>query len=129
LFAGDGPLRPELEALARQLGIETRVRFLGIRHDVPDLLQAADVFVLTSVSEAASLTLLEALAAGRPAVVTAVGGNPEIVRDGREGLLVGRGDVRGVAEAVLKILDDPGLAARLGECGAARVRACYGLDR
>ena len=74
------------------------LRFLGVRSDVPDLLQAMDVFALTSVCEAASLTLLEAMAAGLPVVVTAVGGNPEIVRDGGEGLLVPRGndDIHGV---------------------------------
>jgi glycosyltransferase involved in cell wall biosynthesis len=92
LMVGDGPLRPELEALARELGIAERVRFLGIRRDVADLLRASDAFALTSVSEAASLTLLEAMATGLPVVVTAVGGNPEIVRGGVDGLLVPRGD-------------------------------------
>jgi glycosyltransferase involved in cell wall biosynthesis len=129
LFAGDGPLRPDLEALAGQLGIADRVRFLGVRHDVPDLLNAADLFVLTSVSEAASLTLLEALAARRPVVVTAVGGNPEIVRDGVEGLLVPRGDFQAAGQAMLKLLGDPALAKRMGEAGAVRVAEHYRLER
>lgn len=129
LFAGDGPLRPELETQAGNLGIAQRVRFLGVRHDVAALLRSTDVFVLTSASEAASLTLMEALAAGLPVVVTAVGGNPEIVRDGREGLLVPRGDAHGVAEAVLKILADPALAATMGQAGAARARERYQLEQ
>ena len=85
LLVGDGPLRGELESLVERLGVQNRVRFLGVRSDVPDILRAVDVFALTSVSEAASLTLLEAMASRLPVVVTAVGGNPEIVRDGVEG--------------------------------------------
>ena len=129
LLAGDGPLRPDLEAQARQLGIADRVRFLGVRRDVPDLLRAADVFVLTSRSEAASLTLLEAMAARLPVVVTNVGGNPEMVRDGKEGILVPRSDPRAVAQALLRLLDDPVEATRLGHAGAARVCTDYRIER
>ncbi len=92
LLVGDGTLRSELEALVRQLSIERQVCFLGVRSDVPAILQAADVFALTSLSEAASLTLLEAMASSLPVVVTEVGGNPEIVRHGIEGILVPRGN-------------------------------------
>src|SRR6185312_12907577 len=92
VLAGDGPLRPDLEDLARQLGVANRVIFLGVRSDVPAVLQALDVFAMTSLSEAASLTLLEAMASARPVVVTDVGGNPEIVRNGVDGVLVPRGD-------------------------------------
>src|SRR5207245_11775668 len=113
LMAGDGPLRGELEALAVELRVPDRVKFLGIRTDVPDLMRAADVFALTSVSEAASLTLLEAMASGLPAVVTNVGGNPEIVRHEREGLLFARGDAAGCADAIRRVLRDPDLAERL----------------
>jgi glycosyltransferase involved in cell wall biosynthesis len=129
LLAGDGPLRHELEVLARDLGVEGRVRFLGVRSDVPDVLRAADLFALTSVSEAASLTLLEALASGLPVVVTDVGGNPEIVRQGREGLLVPRGDPAKAAAAVLRLLDDPAAAAAMGRSGRARVWDRYQLRR
>ena len=79
LLAGDGQLRAALERQAAELGITPRVHFLGVRGDVPNLLRAADVFALTSVSEAASITVLEAMASGVPSVVTGVGGNPEIV--------------------------------------------------
>jgi glycosyltransferase involved in cell wall biosynthesis len=129
LLAGDGPLRAELEQRVRQLNLGDRVHFLGVRDDVPSVLAAADVFCLTSVSEAASLTLLEAMGSGLPVVVTNVGGNPEIVRDSVEGLLVPRGDANAVGRALLQILDDPGLAARLGAAGAERVRQLYRLDR
>jgi glycosyltransferase involved in cell wall biosynthesis len=129
LMAGDGPLRRELESLAAGLRVADRVKFLGIRTDVPELMRAADAFVLTSVSEAASLTLLEAMATGLPAVVTDVGGNPEIVRHGREGLLFARGDEAGCARAIRRLFRDPGLAARLGEAGRERVAEHYRLGR
>jgi glycosyltransferase involved in cell wall biosynthesis len=129
LLAGDGLLRGELEELTRSLGIEGRVRFLGVRSDVPDLLKAADLFALTSVSEAASLTVLEAMASSLPVVVTAVGGNPEMVRHGVEGLLVPRGDAAGVASAFLRLLDDPAGATALGTAGRARVEQHYQLGQ
>jgi glycosyltransferase involved in cell wall biosynthesis len=128
LLAGDGPSRPDLEALAAGLGIGGRVRFLGVRQDVPELLQAIDIFAMTSLSEAASLTLLEAMAAGCSVVVTDVGGNPEIVRHGQDGLLVPRQDVKATSAALLALLGDPGRAALMGRSGHSRVRAHYRLD-
>jgi len=128
LLVGDGPLRESLTDLSRSLGIEGRVRFLGIRADVPDILRALDVFALTSVSEAASLTLLEAMASGVPVVVTAVGGNPELVRHGIDGLHVPRGDASATATAILQILSDPGTASGMGESGRQRVVERYQLD-
>jgi glycosyltransferase involved in cell wall biosynthesis len=127
LMVGDGPLRGELEGLAVELRVADRVRFLGIRTDIPDLMQAADVFALTSVSEAASLTLLEAMASGLPAVVTDVGGNPEIVRHEREGLLFPRGDAAGCAAAFRRLFGDPAWAASLGAAGRRRVQERYRL--
>lgn len=129
LLIGDGPLRPDLEHLSAKLGLLERVRFLGIRTDVPDLLRASDVFILTSVSEAASLTLLEAMAASLPVVVTRVGGNPEIVRENLDGLLVPQSHSAAAAAALDRILRDPGLAMRLGASARARVLASYPLER
>lgn len=129
LMAGDGPLRGELEALARNLGIADRVKFLGIRSDVPELLKAADAFALTSVSEAASLTLLEAMATALPVVVTDVGGNPEIVRHEREGLLVPRGDAAACGAALSRLLREPNYARTLGAAARARVDTVYRLER
>ena len=88
---------------------------------MPDILGALDVFALTSVSEAASLTLLEAMASGVPVVVTAVGGNPELVRHGIDGLHVPRGDANATSAALLRILDDPALASHMGHAGRQRV--------
>jgi L-malate glycosyltransferase len=129
LLAGDGPTRPDLERLAADLGIADRVRFLGIRRDVPDLLLAADVFALTSVSEAASLTLMEAMAAGRPVVITNVGGNPELVRDGTDGYLFPRGDHVAGARALLRMLDDPAFAAACGQSARDRALERFSLTR
>jgi glycosyltransferase involved in cell wall biosynthesis len=129
LMVGDGPLRTELENLAIELRIAERVKFLGIRDDIPDLMRAADVFALTSLSEAASLTLLEAMASGLPVVVTDVGGNPEIVRHEREGLLVPRGDVGSCATALRRLIVDRDLAKQLGAAGRNRILQRYQLTR
>ncbi len=129
LLAGEGPLKHDLESLAATLKVTDRVRFLGVRRDVPALLEASTIFALTSVSEGASLTVLEAMAAGRPIVLTDVGGNPELVRRNVDGLLAPRGDVEGIAEAFARLLADPGLAATLGDSAAQRVRREFLLDR
>jgi L-malate glycosyltransferase len=129
LLVGDGELRAELEAFATDLNVNGRVRFLGVRDDVADLIRASDVFALTSLTEAASITILEAMASQTPVVVTAVGGNPEMVRDGIDGLLAPAGDVTGVAAALLRLLDDPGTASSMGRRAAERVRTLYSLDR
>lgn len=129
LLIGDGPRRAELQSLVQELGIQDRVQFLGVRSDVADLLQAVDVFALTSLCEAASLTLLEAMAAGLPVVVTDVGGNPEIVRQGKEGLLVPRQDATAIGTALARILSDSNLASRMGLAGKQRVKETYTLER
>ena len=128
LLAGDGPLRDTLAAQATDLGIASRVRFLGVRDDVPIVLRASDVYALTSISEAASLTLLEAMACRLPVVVTNVGGNPEIVQHGRHGFLVPRGDHTATAKAILELLQNPARAQDMGEAGYAEVSARYRLE-
>ena len=129
LLVGDGALRSDLVRQTQQLGIDSRVRFLGVRDDVPDLLRVVDLFALTSVSEAASITLLQAMGAGLPVVVTAVGGNPEIVRDGIDGLLVPRGDAAAIAAAMIRLLADPELSRTLGTAASTRVRESFQLDQ
>jgi len=129
LMVGDGQLRAELESLAVELRIAKRVKFLGIRTDIPELMRASDAFALTSLSEDASLTLLEAMASGLPVAVTAVGGNPEIVRHEREGLLFARGDVNACADALRRLFRDSELAERLGAAGRERVVERYQLSR
>lgn len=116
---GDGPMRGALEAMAEPLG--DKVVFLGERRDVPDLLAAADLLVLPSLSEAYPTVLLEAAMARLPAVATDVGGSGEIVADGVTGLVVPPRAPAALAEAIIRILGDDGLARALG--GAARARA------
>ncbi|MEM6750628.1 MAG: glycosyltransferase, partial [Planctomycetota bacterium] len=98
---GDGPERTNLEALTHELGADDAVRFYGVRSDVADLLPAADVFALSSLSEGVSLTLLEAMAAGLPIAATDVGGNPEVVEHGQTGLLSPRRDAGSLAVNLL----------------------------
>lgn len=123
LVAGDGDAgyRDELRGQAETLGIAAHVRFLGSRRDVPTLLAACDAFALTSITEATSMTILEAMAAGRPVVATHVGGNPELVVPGSTGVLVPVGDSGAVAEALADLLGDPAKAAVLGAAGRRRV--------
>jgi glycosyltransferase involved in cell wall biosynthesis len=121
-LAGDGSERPRLEREARRLGVEDRVIFLGHRTDIPDLLASCDVFVLPSLFEGLPLSVLEALAAGKPVVATSIGGTDEIVSDGETGLLVPPADSHALAEAVRTLLQDRTLAVALATAGQARVK-------
>jgi glycosyltransferase involved in cell wall biosynthesis len=120
-IAGDGPERSNLEALRDRLGLGQHVRFLGAVRDVPRLLARARLFVLPSLSEGISLTLLEAMARGLPVVATTVGGNPEVVSQGATGLLVSARDPNALAEAVLGLWRQPNLGRRMGQAGRQRV--------
>ena len=128
LVAGDGPERPRLETAARQLGAADAVLFLGIRRDVPALLGAVDVAVLSSDYEGSPLSVLEYMAAGKPVVSTRVGGVPELIEDGVQGLLVEPRDPAALAGAVAELLRDPERAERLGAQGRERQRRAYSLD-
>lgn len=127
LIVGEGEREQELRARARPLG--EAVRFLGPRDDMPDLLAASDVVALPSLAEALPTVLMEAAAAGRPAVATRVGGVPEIVEDGRTGLLVAAGDPGALARAVVSMLADPVQARALGDAARALARERFGIDR
>jgi glycosyltransferase involved in cell wall biosynthesis len=120
LIAGEGPLRAQLEARRDALGLGECVRFLGARGDVDDLLAAADVFTLSSRREGLPMTLLEAMRAGRAAVVTRAGGCAEAVADAETGLLVPVDDVAALAAALRALLSDPGRSAGLGAAARAR---------
>jgi glycosyltransferase involved in cell wall biosynthesis len=111
LIAGEGPERASLERQTGRLGID--VRLLGARLDVPSLLARADVFVLPSLHEGMSNAVMEAMAAGKPIVATAVGGTTELIED--RGVLVPPGDPQALAGGVRRLLTDPELAGRLGE--------------
>jgi sugar transferase (PEP-CTERM/EpsH1 system associated) len=118
--AGNGPLREDLLGLAGELGLTESVRFLGAVRDVPGLLAGAGLFVLSSLSEGMSLTLLEAMASGLPVVATRVGGNPEVVADGLTGLLVPPADPPALAAALVRLWRDPAAGHRMGREGRAR---------
>lgn len=121
LLAGGGPLNDDLRAYIRIGGREGRVRLLGERDDVPDLFGALDVFLLTSDREGLSNTTMEAMMAGLPCVVTDVGGNRELVRDGETGFVCAGGRVPEMAARVRELLDDPALRRRLGDRARARM--------
>ena len=118
VLAGEGALRGALEAEAAELGVAERIRFLGERTDVPELLAACDVFALPSLYEGSSLAVLEAMAAGRPVVSSMIGGTDELIEDGLSGLLVPPGDADALADALRRLLADRELGATL----AARAR-------
>jgi len=128
LVAGDGPEREGLEEEARRLDLDGTVRLLGIRRDVPALLDALDVAVLSSDYEGSPLSVMEYMAAGKPVVSTRVGGVPELVEDGVHGLLVEPRDPGALAAAIGRLLHDPGEARRLGEQGRERQQRELSLD-
>jgi sugar transferase (PEP-CTERM/EpsH1 system associated) len=128
LIVGDGALRGSLEALAAELSIQDRTLFVGERTDIPRLLGAMDVFCLPSLTEGTSLTLLEAMATALPVVATAVGGTPEVVSDGRTGLLVPPSRPELVAKALGELLRRPELREQMGRTGRSVVAARYSME-
>lgn len=113
LVVGDGPLRAETEARARELGLEERVLFAGLRTDVQDLLAGMEALVFSSEREGLSIAMLEGMAAGVPIVATRVGGTPELVEDGHSGVLVPAHAPAELASAIAGVLEDGALAAAL----------------
>ena len=128
VVAGGGPKEAELRAMALDAGLGERFRFLGYRDNVPSLMAAFDVFVLPSLWEGLPNVVLEAMAAGCPVVATDVGGAGELIAHRESGWLVPARDPQAIADAVLGLLRDPGLAGRLSAAG--RVTACgYTVER
>jgi len=116
-LVGDGETRPPVEAQVRELGVEGRIRFLGMRSDVPELLRGFDIFVLPSRFEGLPLTILEAMASGLPVVATRVGGVPELVEDGVNGFLVEPQSPAELAAAIRRLVEDADLRRRMGQAG------------
>lgn len=119
----------QLERYAARLGLGDRLIFTGFRDDVPELLSEAAVSILPSFSEGLSNTLLESMAAGVPVVATRVGGNPEVVTDGKTGFLVPPRDVGALVEATMSIVNDPDLGRRMGAEARRQAIARFSLDR
>jgi glycosyltransferase involved in cell wall biosynthesis len=128
-IAGDGGLRPRVEASIREHGLASRVRLLGWREDVADLLHASDLFLLTSRFEGLPRAVLQALAAGVPVVATAVDGTPEVIEDGLSGLLVPPGEPEQAARAVLRMAADRELRERCVARGRERLGAAFDIRR
>lgn len=127
-IAGTGPLEAHYRELAESLGVSDCVRFLGFRNDLPDLMLAADLFVLASVAEAFGLVIAEALYLGVPVVATRAGGIPEIVDDGRDGLLVPPGNSAALAAAVVSLLSDPGRRRSMATSGRDKIASRFRFD-
>jgi glycosyltransferase involved in cell wall biosynthesis len=123
LLVGGGPLRPHIERLAEQLNITRSVRFLGVRHDVPALLAVSEIYVHPSFQEGYSNSLLEAMAAGRAVIATAVGGNVEAVSEGVTGALVPPKDAPALQSAMLRLFSNPDVAREMGRRAKASVTA------
>ncbi|HEY8028013.1 MAG TPA: glycosyltransferase family 4 protein [Gaiellaceae bacterium] len=129
LLVGDGPDREGLERYAHELGVIKRCLFLGYQEDVARFYDAIDVLVLPSINEGTPVSVIESLAARRPAVATRVGGVPDVVRDGIDGLLVDADDVEGLADRLAELAHDAPRRAAMGEAGRARVLERYAVGR
>lgn len=128
VIVGDGPLRTPLEAQAGALRVADRVTFTGARSDTPGLMRDFDLFVLPSINEGISNTILEAMATGLPVVAGRAGGNPELVVDGVTGRLYDPADPDALEQALLPYLTDPALRRAHGSAGRERVVQNFSLD-
>jgi len=129
VIVGDGPMKAHLQRITRQYKLDARVYFLGYQENIPALVSIFDVFVLCSVMEGISLTLLEAMAAGKPTIVSNVGGNPEVVKDGETGFLFQVGYPEHIAAAVRTLYKNRELARRMGKNGFKRVQNFFNLEK
>ncbi len=129
LVVGDGPLREKIESLAKSRGVREKITFTGFIADIPPILKAMDVFVLPSLSEGLGISVLEALACRRPIVATAVGGIPEIIANGENGLLVPPGSGSYLADGVAGLLNNPQLAQTLASRGFQQLEEKFSLQK
>jgi glycosyltransferase involved in cell wall biosynthesis len=128
VLVGDGPERSALESQAQSLGVDGHVVFLGHRQDIPDLLANCDLFVLPSLFEGLPVSVLEAMAAGKPVIASDIGGTDEAVVHGVSGLLVPPGDAEALAAAIQKLLLDAPLRQEFGKAGKARAVSVFSAE-
>jgi sugar transferase (PEP-CTERM/EpsH1 system associated) len=128
LLVGNGAMEATLKERAAQLGMMSSVWFAGARNDIPELMRAMDVFVLPSLNEGISNTILEAMASQLPVIAAAVGGNPELIANEATGILYESVQVASLAQAMLRYYRDPQLARRHGTAGRERVVDCFSLN-
>jgi glycosyltransferase involved in cell wall biosynthesis len=124
-LVGEGPLRDDIQRQVRDQHLESAVRLLGLRSDVPRLLAAADIFLLSSISEGVPVTLIEAMAAGLSVVATRVGGVGEVVVDGETGVLAGPRDHSRLAAGLLRLAQDATLRRQMGQAGLERAQRLF----
>ncbi len=129
VFVGDGFLRERLLQESRALDVEDRLHLLGQRSDIRECLAGSDVFALSSDWEGTPLCVMEAMAAGLPVVATAVGGVPELVEDGAQGILVPRGDSQALSDAIARLLNSGSLRASMGNAARKRANAEFNQAR
>ena len=128
-LVGDGELRPAVERAVSEKGLQEKVSFLGLRDNVSNLLANCDLFVLPSDYEGLPLTVLEAMAAGKPVVSTRVGGVPELVEDGLTGFLVPPRDPEALSQAILRLAKDHDLCLRMGQAGQRKVLERFDISQ
>lgn len=129
LFVGDGELLPQMQSLSKKLGVDSHVKFLGNREDVPELLHIMDVFVLTSLWEGMPRSLTEAMYCARPVVATAVDGTPELVTNAENGILVQPKDIEALSQEILTLLNDTAKANQMGEAARKRVAESFAIEK
>jgi N-acetyl-alpha-D-glucosaminyl L-malate synthase BshA len=129
LLIGDGPTRPEVDRLIRKFELNNRVKCPGFKRDVYQYLRCACAFGLSSELEGAPLSLLEAMSCGLPVVATSVGGIPEIIEDGKNGLLVPFGDLDALAEKLFAVLTDSNLAGALGSAARQTILRNHTVEK
>ncbi len=127
ILVGDGPLKKSLKLEVKSLKLENNVLFLGWRTDIPELLAIFDIFALSSKTEGISISILEAMASRLPVIATNVGGNQEVVEDGKTGFLVSQGDFQSLANAIIKLLKDKQLREAMGINSKRRVEEKFSL--
>ena len=128
VIVGDGPLFTALKEQVSALGLEDKIWLAGDRKDIPDLLRSMDIFVLPSLGEGISNTVLEAMATGLPVVATRVGGNPELIEDHHTGILVPVGNSEEMAQVLLDIVNDKSKLSAMGAAGLAKVQRQFHWD-
>jgi glycosyltransferase involved in cell wall biosynthesis len=128
MLIGEGPERSTLESLAQKLGINGHVIFTGHLNDMPTLYASLDICVLPSLKEGMPMTILEAMAAGKPVVCTAVGEIPNVVNTGMEGILIRPGSVAELSNALAQLLGDADLRERMGKMGREKVHRYFSAD-
>lgn len=129
IIVGQGKLKKNLKDLSRQLKIENKVIFAGFRKDILEIMSSIDIFILPSLWEGLGLVLLEAMAARKPIVATNISAIPEIVTDGKTGILVPPANAKALANGVLYLIKQRDLCKTMGETGRERLETCFGIDR